>query len=259
MGRELQKKKNRSSIPKVKHKRKNKNTKKVQVKGNAVVAANWNRKETLSQNYRRLGLVSKLNSRAGGVEVTPSSSSSSSELKTAGTGLAIRNADPTTLVPGTVRIERDPDTGAIVRVIGDEEGAKGERHGVRRWGGRELRDLLGAGDEDGRVGQHDLPISQGVLLSGRRRDKGRGERGIVPDLLRQAEGGGVRKRPRKQSRMEEEWIEALVGRYGDDVGGMARDRKLNPMQQSEGDIGRRVKAWKKGRRKDTDDDIEMGV
>lgn len=41
MGRELQKKKNRSSIPKVKHKRKNQNGKKLQVKGNALVAANW--------------------------------------------------------------------------------------------------------------------------------------------------------------------------------------------------------------------------
>lgn len=30
---------------------------------------------------------------------------------------------------------------------------------------------------------------------------------------------------------------------------MARDRKLNPLQQSEGDIGRRVRLWREGRRK----------
>ncbi|KAL9580591.1 MAG: hypothetical protein Q9212_004402 [Teloschistes hypoglaucus] len=244
MGRELQKKKNRSSLPKVKHKRKNQNSKKLQVKGNALVAANWNRKETLSQNYRRLGLVSKLNSRAGGVEVKTSSLSSSFDAnKTAGEddGLVIRNVDPTTLVPGTVRIERDPDTGAIVRVIGNGDAAK---DGVRRWGGRELVDLLGDEDVvDEGVGQHDLPASQAISSSSS------AEGGIVPELLRQAEGDWVRKRPRKQSRREEEWVEALVGRYGDDVRGMARDRKLNPMQQSEGDIGRRVKAWKKGRRK----------
>ncbi|KAL8631070.1 hypothetical protein Q9189_003181 [Teloschistes chrysophthalmus] len=211
-----------------------------------------NRKETLSQNYRRLGLVSKLNSRAGGVEVktSPSSSSSYNERKTAGEddGLVIRNVDPTTLVPGTVRIERDPETGAIVRVVGDGDAAK---DGVRRrWGGRELVDLLG--DEAPKAEQHDLSANPEVFSSG--------AAGIVPELLRQAEGDGVKKRPRKQSRREEEWVEALVEKYGDDVGGMARDRKLNPMQQSEGDIGRRFKAWKKGRRKVAGDEgEEMGV
>lgn len=38
MGRELQKKKNRSSIPKVRHKPK---SKKLNIKGNPIVAANW--------------------------------------------------------------------------------------------------------------------------------------------------------------------------------------------------------------------------
>jgi len=38
MGRELQKKKNRSSIPKVKHKPK---SKRVNPLGNAIIAANW--------------------------------------------------------------------------------------------------------------------------------------------------------------------------------------------------------------------------
>jgi nucleolar protein 16 len=35
-----------------------------------------------------------------------------------------------------------------------------------------------------------------------------------------------------------------VSRYGDDYGKMARDRKLNPMQQTETDIKKRVKKWK---------------
>jgi len=38
MGRELQKKKSRSSIPKVKHKPK---SKRLNVRGNAIVASNW--------------------------------------------------------------------------------------------------------------------------------------------------------------------------------------------------------------------------
>ncbi|KAL8751673.1 MAG: hypothetical protein Q9199_006248 [Rusavskia elegans] len=65
MGRELQKKKNKSSLNKVKHKPK---SKKLNLTANPIVAKNWNKKETLTQNYRRLGLISKLNPRAGGTE-----------------------------------------------------------------------------------------------------------------------------------------------------------------------------------------------
>ncbi|KFY06322.1 hypothetical protein V491_08708, partial [Pseudogymnoascus sp. VKM F-3775] len=65
MGRELQKKKNRSSIPKVKHKPK---SKRVNPLGNAIIAANWDSKQTLTQNYNRLGLASRLNAATGGTE-----------------------------------------------------------------------------------------------------------------------------------------------------------------------------------------------
>ncbi|KAL8650398.1 MAG: hypothetical protein Q9210_003852 [Variospora velana] len=243
MGRELQKKKNRSSLPRVKQKPK---SKKLNLRANPIVAANWEKSQTLSQNYRRLGLVSKLNARTGGVEKSLNHSTSSSATEKKKDALAIANKKPTALVPGTVRIERDPETGTIVRVLrdGDEEG--GER-GKREWNGRVLRDVLDEGDENdggdvmGRVGQqHDLP---GLVVSG---EDGNG---VVPELVMQAAMGGGKKRPRKQSKMEEEWVEQLVARYGEDVGQMARDRKMNPMQQSEGDIGRRVRMWKERRRK----------
>jgi nucleolar protein 16 len=63
----------------------------------------------------------------------------------------------------------------------------------------------------------------------------------------QEEAAVKRRRPRQQSKREEEWIERLVERHGDDVRTMARDKRLNPMQQSEGDLARRVRLWK-GRR-----------
>lgn len=56
-----------------------------------------------------------------------------------------------------------------------------------------------------------------------------------------------KKRPRQQSQREEEWITKLVEKHGDDIKAMVRDRKLNPMQQTEGDIGRRLKKWKGSR------------
>ncbi|KAI4290067.1 MAG: hypothetical protein L6R35_000666 [Caloplaca aegaea] len=254
MGRELQKKKNRSSLPRVKQKPK---SKKLDLRANPIVAANWEQSQTLSQNYRRLGLVSKLNARPGGVEkeslnhpitTTSSSSSATEKKKKKIDALAIANKRPTALVPGTVRIERDPETGAIVRVLrdGDEEGGGERGKGTREWNGRVLRDVLldEGGDVMGRVEgqqQHDLP---GLVM-------GSGEEGtgVVPELVMQAAMGGGKKRPRKQSKREEEWVEQLVARYGEDVGQMARDRKMNPMQQSKGDIGRRVRMWKEGRRK----------
>ena len=73
-------------------------------------------------------------------------------------------------------------------------------------------------------------------------------RGIVPELEEQAKYSRP-KRPRMQSQREKEWIERLVERWGDDWGGMVRDRKLNPQQQSEGDLKRRVGVWMGGKRK----------
>ncbi len=68
--------------------------------------------------------------------------------------------------------------------------------------------------------------------------------GIVAELEESARHER-KKRPRQQSVREREWCERLVRRWGDDWGGMSRDRRLNPMQQSEGDLRRRVELWKR--------------
>jgi nucleolar protein 16 len=66
---------------------------------------------------------------------------------------------------------------------------------------------------------------------------------IVRQLEAQASMGAERKE-RKQSEREREWIERLVAKYGEDYQRMARDMKLNPMQQTAADIGKRVSKWK---------------
>ena len=73
-------------------------------------------------------------------------------------------------------------------------------------------------------------------------------RGVISELEEQARHSRS-KRPRMQSQREREWIERLVGRWGDDWGGMVWDRKLNPQQQTEGDLKRRIEIWKVGKRK----------
>jgi len=48
---------------------------------------------------------------------------------------------------------------------------------------------------------------------------------------------GAEKKERKQSEREREWIERLVAKYGEDYQRMARDMRLNPMQQTAADLG----------------------
>lgn len=294
MGRELQKKKNRSSLHKIKHKPK---SKKLNIRGNPIVARNWfvpflspfpsllpsklpkplnpdlpyprklipsttnrNKHETLTQNYRRLGLVSKLNPRAGGVEPSlsaiPSSGTGAQGKAKAKDSLAIREHDADVLVPGTARIVRD-EKGEVVRVLyhdrEDEGKGKKEREREVEWRGRRLVDEMGDDDDEEEGTQHEI-------FTGGKDDDEDGD-GVVRQLAIAARRGEKKKGGRKQSQREEEWVERLVGRYGDDVGKMARDRKLNPMQQSPSDIARRVRIWREGRRRrdNVEDDGDGGL
>lgn len=180
-----------------------------------------NQKETLSQNYRRLGLTSRLNSATGGTEKlkpgTESKSSTSSKL-------AITNAIPKTITPTEAKVERDPETGKIIRVI----------HAKSR--PNPLNDPLNSESEDEEM------ADDGEEFEGFDGDKGE-QNQIVKQLEEQASMGAP-PAERKQSDREKEWIERMVVKYGDDYVKMSRDRRLNPMQQTPADIKRRVGKWK---------------
>ena len=115
-----------------------------------------------------------------------------------------------------MRVERDPETGAILRIIRSEQ----ERLNP-------LNDPL-----NGISDNEEFIKSRGVR-----------SKGIVGELEEQA-AMEAKPRPREQSSREQEWIARLLEMYGDDYGTMVRDRKLNPYQQTEGDIRRRIKKWK---------------
>jgi nucleolar protein 16 len=218
MGRELQKKKNRSSNAKIKMKPK---SKRINPLGNSIIAANWNQSETLTQNYRRLGLASRLNAATGGIEkLRPGNESKTSTINK----LAIANAFPTTIAPTEAKVERDPETGKILRVI----------HASSR--PNPLNDPLNSDSEDD--GDENAEEFEG--FDGEERPE---QNEIVKKLEEQA-SRIPEKKERSQSEREKEWIERLVGRWGEDYARMARDRKLNPMQQTEKDISRRVQKWK---------------
>lgn len=121
-----------------------------------------------------------------------------------------------------VQVERDPETGRIVRVIHPETD-KVRDNPLND----PLNDIM------------DVDVEESETKP---------KPGVVAQLEAQAAEEEVllaqRKQPRKQSQREQEWIAKLVEKHGDDIKAMVRDRKLNPMQQSEGDISRRIKKWK---------------
>ncbi|KAI9368176.1 ribosome biogenesis protein Nop16 [Aspergillus egyptiacus] len=231
MGNIRQARKKRSSAPKQKPKRSGvlKNgRKKINVLGNAIIAENWDRKLTLTQNYRRLGLVHRLNAPTGGSEKRKTEDGleevqDSLHIK-GSVDAVVKNA-----AVGETKVERDPETGKIIRVIrSNDEEVEVAGHKVRA--SNPLNDPLNdlSDDEDSSKPKSKNPMND-----------------IVRQLEQQAkEAGSVPKKPRHQSKREEEWIMRLVERHGENYAAMARDRKLNPMQQTEGDLRRRISKWK---------------
>ena len=221
-----QKKKLRSSLNKVRRKPKSKK----QLLANSIIAANWDKSETLAQNYRRLGLTRRLNKNTGGVEKKVSDLANGAEIEASGleiggTGRSVQ------LEVGEARIERDPVTGKIVKVIDQ---------GIAR--ANPLGDALNALDSDSEEdfegfdqhGHHQH--SRGVVTNGAK-----------TETVRQLESEASRpekKYKRKMPEGERAFVRELVEKYGDDFGAMARDMKINYMQRSEGDLKRRVKRWR---------------
>ncbi|KAJ9633936.1 hypothetical protein H2201_008945 [Coniosporium apollinis] len=180
-----------------------------------------NPKETLSQNYRRLGLATKLNHVTGGVEKTGPGSSADALSARKNDCLTIDGKAPTTIDVQEARIERDSATGEL-RIL-DDPSARRKLNPLND-PLNELSDFSGVKEWEGFGNVPQVRSGAGTTVG--RELKGQASQ-------------GVRKAPRKQSAREEEWIEKMVEKYADDYGKMVRNRKLNVVQQSEGDIRRR--------------------
>ncbi|KAG5947664.1 hypothetical protein E4U53_006399 [Claviceps sorghi] len=223
MGRELQKKKRRSNRQPVRQS--NKTKKILNPRGNNIIAKNWNKNETLAQNYRRLGLLARLKAPTGGTE-----------KKLGETTHATSKNDPFAVtcldkaVVSEAKVERDAD-GKIVRILSRSRVEKANP----------LKDALCALESDseseaggearagwGSVAEREAAREQGTA----------GE--IVRSLIEESHNPAPRAK-RYQSEAEREWLQRLVARHGDDTVAMARDLKLNPMQQTARDIAKRIK------------------
>ena len=181
--------------------------------------ASRDRKQTLKQNYERLGLSSRLEAASGGVEKRGKENEQPKTVDTLATPSSRKTGR---LAPEEVQVERDPETGRILRVVSSKSQLEPTENPLSD----PLNDLMDV-----------EPASRNAVSSD-----------IIAALEQEAEEEGERlakKRPRQQSQREEEWIQRLVEKHGDNIRAMVRDRQLNPMQQTEGDIGRRIKKWKK--------------
>jgi len=143
---------------------------------------------------------------------------------------------PFAILPGTthtqkpieeVHLEHDVETGDV-KVLNGNAGGRMALYNPLDDPLNELED------------EQDTPIPFNALGHTGRKGTGSGITGSLEELAAM----GVSKRLRQQSEREEEWIARLVQKHGDDCSAMFRDRKLNPMQQSEGDIKRRIKKWR---------------
>lgn len=224
MGRELQKRKNRSSISKVRQKPKSKK----RIQTNPIIAQNWNKNETLAQNYRRLGLTVKLNKSTGGTEKKISDILNDVE----------EEVDPLNITTASKRkkeqldvseakIERDPETGKILRVV-DEKIARPNP----------LNDPLNDLDSD------DEEEEWNGISNSQHLESQVGEVGAKTETVQALEAAARRpaaKHKRRQPEGEVQFLEELVEKYGEDYAKMARDTKINYMQRSEGDLKRRIK------------------
>ena len=177
---------------------------------------------TVSQNYKRLGLSSKLSSATGGTEKKPAKAGDDTPAPPRDS-LAIGGARPSKIKAQEVQVVRDPETGKILKVVRPEEDKSANPLNDP------LNDILDNADDE------------------EERPRQLAENDIIAQLEAQAaaeEELVSKKRPRQQSQREEEWLAKLVEKHGDNVRAMVRDKKLNPMQQTEGDISRRLKKWR---------------
>ncbi|WVF72611.1 nucleolar protein 16 [Kwoniella sp. CBS 6097] len=175
------------------------------LKGPEVLQQSWDKKKTVFQNYAALGLLPK-------IPIPQTASSSRSQrVKLPQVPVEVEEAPKV----GFGRIIRDED-GNVIDIVIDEEPEQEQAAGGEKAEG----DSPFVHDEAERA-----PV-QGKT-----------------DVVRKLEQLASTSEPvtRHSSTSEKTWLQQLVIAYGDDYERMARDRKLNVWQKTQGEIKRMIK------------------
>lgn len=137
--------------------------------------------------------------------------------------LAVSQAASTRSAIRSVKVERDAE-GKIVKVIRRDNPLNDP-----------LNDITDSDDDDD--DEQDAQEQQQQQNDTKRELK-------VVDLLEQQASLPTESYKRHQSAREREWLERLLAKHGDDVAAMSRDLKLNPMQQTVGEIKKKLKVYR---------------
>lgn len=173
----------------------------VVVTGHPVMAAHWDKKLTLKQNYEKLGLAVSLGAATGGKETalaTVSDVRAQREAEAAAVSPeSIANeTDPAKIPVGEARLVRDPETNEVVEVI---------------------------------YGQ--------MVVEAKKEEKP----SIVDELIKYNEAHSKPVKPATPSAREDAWLQALADKYGDDYEKMKWDKELNPNFYSAGQLRKKMK------------------
>lgn len=164
--------------------------KKVSITGNAIIAANWDKKQTLQQNYKRLGLVSNpnINASSGGTEK---------------------------LYPAPKKAEEKVD-----------------EHGLR------ANEAIIERDAEGNV----VNVIYSNVSTTAAQDTADDERTESTSVVKALEQRALEGKftPREASQGEIEWLKRITTKHGDNFERAARDKKVNPMQQTAAQILKRA-------------------
>ncbi|KAI8881484.1 hypothetical protein K501DRAFT_158237, partial [Backusella circina FSU 941] len=173
--------------------------KRVTITGNSIIKANWDKTQTLRQNYKRLGLLTSINGQSGGIEklnpdkkITPEEQQAQQALQRDLSELTEEEIQELkkTLKPGEGLIQRDDD-GNVVRVLVGEQKT------------------------------HNEILDQEF-------DRVEAKTDVVRQLEEQAANAKVVEK--FVSEYQGDWIQQLMQKHGDDYQAMFWDKELNTNQ-----------------------------
>lgn len=185
---------------------------KPKIPSHPVIAKQWDKKLTVKQNYKKLGLAISLDRVTGGEErpiETVTEYRKRKELEAQEPVILPEDiateTDPAKIPEGEARLVRDPETNQVVQVI---YGTMKKKAAVQP----ETKPLI-VDDLEKYYAENATTETQTVV---------RGDRQIY-------------------------WLEQLEAKYGDDYERMKWDKELNPTFMAPGQLRRKFKLWRKDR------------